>query len=198
MSADLSYEELPELDRKEVDRHIRLSAQLVRWRSIQSHLIDQIHQNKLTKRPNGGWYQPKDPVTKSYYDKYLFLGLKTMVDGHFMGPFRCYLEDVLARNLDSKFDFTVIYYKPDELSPAMEIARGDFHTFAEEDWALDKCPHMTERDIEILRRYRDGLIAFLDSCTDIVKSSEIDHKKDPYGARECSKMAKKIARITNF
>ena len=85
---------------------------------------------------------------------------------------------------ENNFNYTDIYYsfddKPDEIR---------FNDFNKKEWLLSGGSEINKDDIEIMIKYRDGFINFLDKCDHLIKRHKLD------SLRQCEKEIKRITKI---
>jgi hypothetical protein len=161
----ITYEQLADNLKPILDVHLRLAGGIEMWCNIRSFLIDQMHQKKsslIRKR-----YKITDPITNLYYSKYLFEGKRKISSlDIFPCSYKSVLEDVIAAQMPWEFRVTSIYYnhmnKPD---------RFRYSDFDESEWSLSIGDTMSPNDIEVMQRYKTGLVQFLDLCLNVVLQS---------------------------
>src|SRR5579872_2745250 len=91
---------LPEGDRKTVTRHLSHRFELQRLLDIQNFLIDQVHNRKADQERSGT--RIKNALTKYYYLKFLFWGLKCIDDRCVVRcTFRSVMENIAFQELST-------------------------------------------------------------------------------------------------
>ncbi|CAH6419121.1 Hypothetical protein HVR_LOCUS315 [uncultured virus] len=130
--SDIQYEDLNPINKEIVLKHYKIAGAIDMWNNIKTFLIEQVHRNKsIVKRKK---YTVADPLTKYYYDKYLFRGQKQLTG---MDPYPCYfksyLEDFLVSELNTKrFNYVRVYYSRDTIPDELK-----FDSFNREEWIED-------------------------------------------------------------
>jgi hypothetical protein len=172
---NILYKDLDLVNKSIVDKHLKLSGEVSMWKKITDWMIDQIHQKKSVKKQDN--YIPTG-ITKYYYEKYLFRGQKSITTlDVYPSCFICYLEDILAKEIQTKqFNILSVYYgyedKPEELR---------FDNFYKEEWLLSEGSAMSETDLFVMEKYKMYFIYFLDKCVDLLKEyKKIDTFNDKY------------------
>jgi hypothetical protein len=188
---DIPYDDLDNLNKIIVNRHLRMAGSLKMWEDITTWLIKEIHNKKsmiIRKK-----YMPTDSITKYYYDKYLFKGGKQLSSFDvFPSTFQSSLEQVLIRELSTKFNFPVVYYrhkdKPNELK---------YSDFDKNEWQLSEGFEMNSNDICVMEKYKEEFIKFLDSCVSLIETFN-NTGRSIYEHNRVKKERDRIVKVMNY
>jgi hypothetical protein len=163
------YKSLSEGDQALVEKHLRLAGEISKWLKIRRFLGDQIHQKKCKKR--GQKFKITDPLVKSYYEKIVFTGRKSILSSDpFPCEFKGNLEDLLAIDLsDRNFPFQDVYYNLEDRTDDLKFCK-----FKPEEWFLSESQTMSNQDIIVMTKFRDDFLDFIKECIDTL--AEGNHK----------------------
>lgn len=188
------YHDLDEYNEKVALTHLKIAGEIAMWNDTRRFLEQQFRRNKCRNNHNNR-IVPIEKRTKLYYKNYLFTDKKYLTTWDvFPSVFRSLLEEVLLKELtmnnfqyaNKNYNYTDIYYNIDD--KPVEIR---FNKFNKSDWVLSEGSEINKDDIEILIKYRDGLIGFLDKCSHLINRYSLDSK------RKCQKEIVRLTKIMN-
>lgn len=173
-------EDFPDADKKIIIKHLLLSGGINRWKTINSFLINEMHQKKCIKKRLK--YKIQDALTQKYYDYYLFRGQKILTSlDSFPCQFQGILDSVMFRELSlssrKSFDYTQIYYNHRDKPSNLQCS-----SFNETEWELSTDFQMSDKDIVIMNKLKIEFLSFLQQLLKIIEEgiSEEDYIKKTY------------------
>lgn len=183
-----TFRKLPKNQQQIITKHIDLSDSILKWASINMHLIDEFHYKKIKR--NFGRVECGN-MARQFYEKILFRGNKYITHSDpFPDEIFSALKTALANELGNcKLDVGAIY-EEDMLLTAL---RKNKPLFNEKHWVLDKTTDLTHGDIDVLHNFRFGLIYSLEkSLVTLKKYNPGDYSKCRKITREMKKMMSSI------
>ncbi len=165
----ISYDQLDEKNKKIILKHLKIAAEIGRWRDIEEFLSSEFLDKKSLKEEK---LSISDSLSDQYYRKYV--SRSKYKCSAFPFVFRDKLTYCMTLELESHgnkeeiyskgFDVHAVYW--DQCSTKPENLRCN--AFDNKEWQLVRCAHMTQKDIQVMEQYKRGLITFLESCVNIM------------------------------
>ena len=180
------FENLPQEQRELVDTHLRLSGGIRKWEQINSYLIAQMHHKKGTMKRRK--YHIPNESARRYYDCYLFRGKQEIgTSDAFPCEFRGELENVLFSQvpLESKIDLLGVYYAE------KKTKHFGYCDFEKSEWSLEEVKEMSEKDVEVMKKFKTGFVEFLHQCVDVLNK----HNRPKTCAKEVTRIEKVMKRV---
>lgn len=163
---DLYYDELDNFNKKIVLKHLKISGKINTWIEIRRYLIKQIQDEKCKQTLKR--YKPLSILAEIYHKDYLMFN---KFDN--LSIYKCYLENTMIKEMTTnRMNYINIYYanveKPNDFK---------YMEFNEEEWKLSKGQNMNDNDCQIMEKFKNGLLVFLNECVDLMKEKKIDGVK---------------------